>query len=93
MFSRAVSVGTRLKAWNKKPIRVRRRSVSSLSDSAPSSTSPTNTRPSARLSSPARQCTRVDLPDPEGPMMAVNRPVGRSTVTSSRATTAVSPEP
>jgi hypothetical protein len=49
--------------------------------------------PSVRRSSPARQWTRVDLPDPDGPMMAVNRPLGRSSVTSSRATTAVSPEP
>ena len=39
------------------------------------------------------QCMRVDLPDPDGFMMAVNRPVGIVTVTSSRATTAVSPWP
>ena len=39
------------------------------------------------------QCISVDLPEPDGPMTAVNRPVGISTVTSSRAITAVSPEP
>ena len=39
------------------------------------------------------QCMSVDLPEPEGPMTAVKRPLGISTVTSSRARTAVSPEP
>jgi hypothetical protein len=35
----------------------------------------------------------VDLPDPDGPMMAVKRPAGNPTVTSSSARTAVSPAP
>ena len=35
----------------------------------------------------------VDLPEPEGPMTAVNRPWRMSTVTPSRAVTCVSPEP
>ena len=39
------------------------------------------------------QCISVDLPEPEGPMMAVNRPVSNSSVTSSSAMTAVSPWP
>src|ERR671922_125326 len=39
------------------------------------------------------QWSNVDLPEPDGPMMAVNRPVGNSTVTSSIARTAVSPAP
>ena len=52
-----------------------------------------NTWPAVSVSSPATQCMRVDLPEPDGPMMAVKRPVGKSTVTSSRATTAVSPVP
>jgi hypothetical protein len=51
------------------------------------------TSPDVSVSSPARQCINVDLPDPEGPMIAVYRLAGRSTVTSSRATTAVSPLP
>ena len=29
------------------------------------------TRPEVSVSSPARQCMRVDLPEPDGPMMAV----------------------
>ena len=39
------------------------------------------------------QCRRVDLPDPDGPMMALNRPVGNSTVTPARARTAAPPSP
>ena len=93
MFSRADSVGTRLKAWNTNPIRSRRSSVSCRSERRPSSTSPTKARPAVSVSSPARQCSSVDLPDPDGPMIAVNRPAGNSTVTSSRAVTAVSPVP
>ena len=32
------------------------------------------------VSRPARQCMSVDLPEPDGPMMAVNRPAGMATV-------------
>ena len=39
------------------------------------------------------QCISVDLPEPEGPMMAVNRPRSKAQVTASSATTRVSPEP
>ena len=35
-------------------------------------TPPTVTEPLVRRSSPAMQCKSVDLPDPEGPKMAVN---------------------
>ena len=31
-----------------------------------------NVAPDVSVSSPARQCSSVDLPDPDGPMMAVN---------------------
>src|SRR5579883_1227465 len=93
MFSRALSVASRLKDWKTKPIRSRRSVVSCLSPSEPSSTPSTHTRPEVSRSSPARQCMRVDLPEPEGPMIAVNFPAGMPTVTSSRARTAVSPEP
>jgi hypothetical protein len=40
-----------------------------------------------------RTCSSVDLPDPDGPMIAVYRAVGKSSETSSRARTAVSPLP
>lgn len=49
--------------------------------------------PEVRVSSPAAQCIRVDLPEPEGPMIAVKRPTGKSTLTLSRALTSVSPVP
>ena len=93
MFSSAVSVGTRLKAWKMNPMRSRRRRVSLRSDSLPSSISPMKTLPDVRLSRPAMQCMRVDLPEPDGPMMAVKRAAGKPTVTSSRATTVVSSSP
>ena len=35
----------------------------------------------------------VDLPEPDGPMIAVKRPVAKSTVTPSRARTSASPLP
>src|SRR5947209_9178042 len=51
------------------------------------------TWPSLRLSRPARQCISVDLPDPDGPITAVNRAFTMSRLTSSRARTAVGPVP
>ena len=39
------------------------------------------------------QCSRVDLPDPEGPMMALKRPFSKATVMPSRAHTLASPSP
>ena len=50
-------------------------------------------RPAEALSSPAAQCMRVDFPEPDLPMIAVNSPAYRSRVTSSSATTRVSPDP
>ena len=32
------------------------------------------TEPDVTVSRPARQCIRVDLPEPDGPMIAVNSP-------------------
>ena len=51
------------------------------------------TDPSVGLSSPARMCMSVDLPEPDGPMTAVSRPRSMSTDTSRSAVTAVSPSP
>jgi thymidylate synthase (FAD) len=42
---------------------------------------------------PARTCSSVDLPDPEGPMIAAKRPLGKSTLTPASASTATSPSP
>ena len=74
MFSSAVSVGTRLKDWKTKPISSRRSRVSALSLSAVSSWSPIITAPESAVSRAARQCMSVDLPEPLGPMTAVNSP-------------------
>ena len=38
------------------------------------------------------QCSSVDLPDPDGPMMAVKRPVANRTDTPSSAWTSLSPD-
>ena len=74
-------------------MRSRRSSVSCLSDSVPSSVSPMNTWPDVSESRPATQCMSVDLPEPDGPMIAVNRPGANETETSSSARTAVSSRP
>jgi hypothetical protein len=71
MFSSAVKVGSRLKAWKTKPILSRRRAVSRRSSSPVSSVSPIHAEPLVSVSSPAMQCMRVDLPEPDGPMIAV----------------------
>ena len=52
-----------------------------------------STVPEVGRSSPARMCMSVDLPEPEGPMIAVRRPAGTSSETSRRASTEVSPRP
>ena len=72
MFSAAVSVGTRLKDWKIKPSRSRRSAVMSLSLSADISVSPINAEPEVAESKPAIVCISVDLPEPDGPMIAVN---------------------
>ena len=93
MLASAVSVGSRLKAWKTKPTCSRRSSVSRVSSSVVRSVSPTQTCPLVTSSRPAAQCISVDLPDPDGPMIAVSSPSAISTSTWSRATTRVSPLP
>ncbi len=93
MFSRAVRVGTRLNDWKTNPMRSRRISVMSESSSSPISRSPTKVRPDVGVSRPAMQCISVDLPDPDGPITAVNWPRSNSTLTPASAWTAASPLP
>ena len=93
MFSLAVSVGIRLNAWKTNPTRSRRNAVSALSLSPDKEVPSTSIEPPVGLSRAARQCISVDLPEPEGPMIAVNFPASRSTVTPARACTSDSPEP
>ena len=53
----------------------------------------TYTCPSVGVSTPPRICSRVLLPEPDGPMMATNCPFGTVKDTSSSARTSVSPLP
>ena len=39
------------------------------------------------------QCISVDLPDPDGPITAMNEPAGMSRLTASSAVTAAGPRP
>ena len=93
MFSAAVRVGTRLNDWKTNPIRSRRIWVRPASSSSPISWSPTKVRPEVGVSRPAMQCMRVDLPEPDGPMTAVNCPRSKSMVIPSRARTTASSLP
>ncbi|GAA4240925.1 hypothetical protein GCM10022254_67680 [Actinomadura meridiana] len=93
MFSSAVSIGSRLNDWNTNPSRSRRSLVSAVRDSFVMSTSPMSTEPDDTASNPAMQCRNVDLPDPEGPMIAVNLPRGNVAETPRSAVTAPWPAP
>jgi hypothetical protein len=87
MFSRADNVASRLNPWKTKPTWVRRNSVSSRSLRQDRSVAPMWTRPESNVSRPDRQCSRVDFPDPDGPMMVLKRPDSKSTETESSAVT------
>src|SRR6476620_489913 len=68
-------------------------SVSCFSLHALISMSPRKIWPLLTRSNPARQCSSVDLPDPDGPMIAVNCAVPNSTLMPSSARTSASPDP
>src|SRR5829696_4900164 len=91
-FSYALSDGSRLDAWKTKPIRARRSLVSRTGLSVPRSVSPSRTRPEEGRSKPAAHCSRVDLPDPDAPMTAVNEPRLKAYVRSRSAATLPAPE-
>jgi hypothetical protein len=57
------------------------------------SSPPIETVPEVGVSRPASMCISVDLPEPDGPMTAVNWALGTSSVTPRRASTADSPSP
>ena len=92
-FSSAVSVGSRLNDWNTNPMCLRRSRVSARSAIDEISSPPIRTDPEVGRSSPASRCMSVDLPEPDGPMTAVNWPAGTSSETPRRASTAESPSP
>ena len=68
--------GSRLKNWKMKPTWSRRSRVSSLSPIVGDVLAADRDRARGGRSSPARMCMRVDLPEPDGPMTAVNWPAG-----------------
>jgi hypothetical protein len=82
-----------LKNWKTKPTLSRRSWVSSASSSEARAAPSITTSPAVGRSSPARMCIRVDLPEPEGPMIAVKRLRGNSMLTPSSARTAAAPSP
>ena len=85
--------GSRLYAWNTNPTRSRRSLVSCRSLRGESSVPPIQICPLVTASSPAMQCISVDLPDPDGPITAINEPAGMSKLTASSAVTAAGPCP
>ena len=92
MFSSALRTGSRLKVKDKAdPIapQLGQRAVAQISQLEPASL----TVPALGRSSPASRCISVDLPEPEGPMIAAKRPDGKLTVMPARASTAASPSP
>jgi len=93
MLPAAESTGSRLKAWKTKPMRSRRSRVSRRSGIEVISSPPIHTRPEVGRSSPAMQCSRVDLPDPDGPITAVNDPAGTSILTPLSAVMVAGPAP
>jgi hypothetical protein len=73
-FSTAVSSGTSWPNWKTKPNEVRRSRLRSPSRMR-STRRPSNvTAPSSGVRIPARQCRRVDLPEPLGPITATISP-------------------
>ena len=64
-----------------------------LSDIAVMSSPPIVHAAGVGRSSPASRCISVDLPEPDGPMTAVNWPAGTSSETPRSASTAESPSP
>ncbi len=100
IFSYTLSTGTRLYAWNTKPIFRRpkpifrrRKMVKASSFREKISCPSTVTEPEVGRSRPPSMCSRVDLPEPEVPTMATNSPFSTLRSTPSRAFTRVSPAP
>lgn len=93
MFCSAVSIGRRLNDWNTKPIRSRRRRVRASLRSEVISVPSSSIEPELTSSRPASTCSSVDLPEPEGPMIAVKAPRVMSRSTASSAVTVPAPLP
>ena len=75
-FSNAVSDGSRWKNWNTKPMREPRSRASASSPSVVMSTPSITMLPVEGASRPAIRPSSVDLPLPDGPVIATTRPDG-----------------
>ena len=84
MFSSAVSDGTRWKNWKTKPIFSPRSRASRSSSSAVMSVPSMRIWPLDGESSPAISPSSVDLPLPDGPMIARHCPAGTVIVSGCR---------
>ena len=94
MFCSAVSDGTRLKDWKTKPMRSRRKLAERVLVQARRDLDVAEVdRPAVGRSRPAAQCRNVLLPDPDGPITAVNDPRANPKETSRRAATLLPPLP
>lgn len=85
MFSSTLSSSMRLKLWNTKPICPLRMPVRSFSFSSDTSWPSSQYWPEVGLSSSPRMFSSVDLPHPEGPIIATNSPSSTLNVTLSSA--------
>ncbi|SIR10792.1 hypothetical protein SAMN05421833_10635 [Microbispora rosea] len=92
-FCQAVSDGTRLNAWKITPTRSRRSTASSCSLIFVMSCPAMRTAPDCGRSRPEAHCSRVLLPEPDGPITAVKAPLRNATLTRRRATDSVLPLP
>ena len=84
-FSIAVSSGTSWPNWKTNPNAVRRRPLRSASASVSTRSPSKRTSPASGTRMPARQCSRVDLPEPLGPMTARISPAATDTSAPRRA--------
>ncbi len=85
MLSRAGRSSSRLKNWKIMPTRRRRNSARPFSSSPTRSSPPTTTDPPDGRSSPDTMFSRVDFPEPEGPITATDSPAPIVSETPSRA--------
>ena len=92
-FSAAVNPGSRLKSWNTYPTVRRRIRALSLRDIPDSATPPTSTSPFVGSSRLPAMVSRVDLPEPLGPITATMAPASTDKSTPRSACTSAAPCP
>ena len=93
MFSSRVRVSRRLKSWNTKPKFSRRNWARSRGERSARLTPSSRMSPALTVSMVAMQLSRVVLPEPEAPMMAMNSPRSTVKLTRSRALVTLPPVP